>query len=129
MGLGTTIYGKKDYNPQDGFYTATKWGIWFYFPIFPISSYRVRRTGSDYTNYVFAFQHTTNYQMLKIPLDVKQVLLTYLWVYGAFVLWVYLLNKYPDYWTYVTMALGAYVLAWVIKTWVDNYRIKKQLGV
>ena len=40
-GIGTTIYGKREVNPEDGSYIVTKWFTVLYFPIIPLGSYRV----------------------------------------------------------------------------------------
>ena len=39
-GIGTTLYGRLNVNP-DGSYIATKWFVLLYFPILPLGSYRV----------------------------------------------------------------------------------------
>jgi hypothetical protein len=43
-GFGTAIYGKRDFL-ADGSYVTTKWVVFFWIPILPLSSMRVRQVG------------------------------------------------------------------------------------
>ena len=83
-GIGTKLYGKRDVNVTDGSYTATKWFIIFLLPVIPLRSYRVQRgeTTASMTGLVGMPGATTQYKMLPIPMEWKQVLRTYLVVYG-----------------------------------------------
>lgn len=127
MGIGTTLYGKKDFNPQDGFYTATKWFTLLMFPIIPFGSFRARWVSSTSQNYVVAGQSSTNYQLVKIPLDKKQVLAVYLGTYGSIGLFILLLFLFPDYAGYTVGIFGLLLIYWVVKIIVDDQKIHKRL--
>jgi hypothetical protein len=71
-GIGTTIYGKREINPQDGSYIVTKWFTFLYFPIIPLGSYRVIKQKKN-----FLAGHP-EYQMREAPRNVKQIIFTYL---------------------------------------------------
>lgn len=88
-GIGTTLYGKGDFNLQDGSYVATKWFIFLLLPIFPIGSYRVWRGRTDAT--VLLPGAKTEYKVVRVKLNWKQVLKTYLLIWGIFILAVVLL--------------------------------------
>lgn len=78
-GIGTTLYGKREIN-SNGSYIATKWFIFFLLPIFPIGSYRVLPSTPKITSPV---EQTTAYSIFeKVSLNKKQVINTYLLVYG-----------------------------------------------
>jgi hypothetical protein len=79
-GIGTTIYGKRDVNPADGSYIATKWFTLIYFPIIPLGSYRVIKAKQNF------FAGFPKYQMAKTPLNVKQVALTYAAWWGIIII-------------------------------------------
>ncbi len=77
-GIGTTLYGKRDVDP-DGSYIATKWFIFLLLPIIPISSYRVLPK-SPKMNFL---TRVTNYSKFeKVQFNKKQVINTYLLIYG-----------------------------------------------
>jgi|SRR5450432_2343367 len=71
-GIGTTIYGKREVNPEDGSYIVTKWFTLVYFPIIPLGSYRVIKAKK---HFLAGFPE---YQMTNAPLNVKQIIFTYL---------------------------------------------------
>lgn len=77
-GVGTTLYGKRDVE-SDGSYIATKWFIVFLLPIVPISSYRVL---PNTPKLHFLMQITTYNRFEKVSFNKKQVINTYLLVYG-----------------------------------------------
>ena len=70
-GIGTTIYGKREVNPEDGSYIVTKWFTVIYFPIIPLGSYRVIKVKQNF------FAGSPKYQMRDAPLSVKQIIFTY----------------------------------------------------
>jgi hypothetical protein len=70
-GIGTTIYGKREVNPDDGSYIVTKWFTVLYFPIIPLGSYRVIKEKQAF------FAGFPKYQMNNAPLSVKQIIFTY----------------------------------------------------
>lgn len=70
-GIGTTIYGKREVNPEDGSYIVTKWFTVLYFPIIPLGSYRVIKVKQNF------FAGSPKYQMREAPLSVRQIIFTY----------------------------------------------------
>ena len=77
-GIGTTLYGKRDVEP-DGSYVATKWFIFLLLPIIPISSYRVL-PNTPKMNFL---TQVTNYSRFeKVQFNTRQVINTYLLIYG-----------------------------------------------
>lgn len=70
-GIGTTIYGKREVNPEDGSYIVTKWFTVIYFPIIPLGSYRAIKVKQNF------FAGSPKYQMRDAPLSVKQIIFTY----------------------------------------------------
>jgi len=70
-GIGTTIYGKREVNPEDGSYIVTEWFTVIYFPIIPLGSYRVIKVKQNF------FAGSPKYQMRDAPLSVKQIIFTY----------------------------------------------------
>jgi hypothetical protein len=83
-GIGTTIYGKREVNPEDGSYIVTKWFTVIYFPIIPLGSYRVIK---EKQNFLAGFP---KYQMKNAQLSVKQIIFTYLAWWGIPVAWFFL---------------------------------------
>jgi hypothetical protein len=85
-GIGTMVYGERDYWP-DGSFVTTEWFVVAYVPIAPIISKRISYTrNSDYAAYdpggYFVYE--------TLPLDRKQVLSVYSWfvaVVSPLVLW------------------------------------------
>ena len=101
QGIGTDFYGKKSYSPIDKSYITTKWFVFFLLPIIPLKSYRLIKDFGYEISYIVALSSFQSYKILKeIPLkeNVKQILFTYLLVYGGlglFILSVYLTPIYP----------------------------------
>jgi hypothetical protein len=87
-GIGTTLYGKKNFNPTDGSYVATEWFIFFFLPIFPIGTYRVvnGKTEVGIPSGKLLPGSSTEYYMVKIKLDWRQVIKTYLVIWGIGIL-------------------------------------------
>ncbi len=83
-GIGTSLYGKNEVE-SDGSYVATKWVIFIFLPIVPIGSYRVRRgkTESTMTAIIGLPGAETKYEMVRVPINWKQVFQIYLAVYGT----------------------------------------------
>jgi hypothetical protein len=74
-GIGTTVYGERDYWP-DGSFVTTEWFVVAWVPIFPIISKRISYTrNSDYATYDRSGYWV--YEML--PLARAQVLSVYGW--------------------------------------------------
>ena len=82
-GIGTSLYGKSEVE-SDGSYVATKWFIVLFLPLFPLGSYRAQRgeTTSSATALVGLPGASTQYKMVRVPLNRKQVVQIYLAVYG-----------------------------------------------
>lgn len=81
-GIGTTLLGKREINP-DGSYIATKWFIFFLLPIFPINSYRVLPNKPE----IGYMKQVTSYSIFeKVPFSKRQVVNTYLLVYGFIII-------------------------------------------
>lgn len=83
-GIGTTIYGKREINPEDGSYLVTKWFTLLYFPIIPLGSYRVIKEKQNF------FAGHSKYQMKKAPPSVRQIIFTYMAWWGIPVALVFL---------------------------------------
>lgn len=86
-GIGTSLYGKQDVDPIDGSYIATKWFIVVFLPIFPLGSYRVIRGETTASGVPLLMPGAkTQYHMVKIELNWKQIIQIYLGVYGIIAL-------------------------------------------
>jgi hypothetical protein len=85
-GIGTMVYGERDYWP-DGSFVTTEWFVIAWVPLLPVISKRIGYTrNNDYATYDAGGYWV--YQTL--PLDRKQVLFTYGWVVSLvapFVVW------------------------------------------
>jgi hypothetical protein len=83
MGVGTTLIGKREVE-ADGSYIATKWFVFIFFPIIPLGSYRVWR-GETTASVVplISVGATTQYRMIQVPLNRKQIIETYLGIFLA----------------------------------------------
>ncbi len=92
-GVGTTLYGKREIEP-DGSYIATKWFIFLLLPIFPIGSYRVWRGKTKATFFLPGAK--TEYRMIKVQLSWKQIVNTYLIIWGNLILAIILLVYFTD---------------------------------
>jgi hypothetical protein len=68
-GIGTKLYGKA--KQDDGSYIATKWIVFLFVPLIPLASYLVL----DWENTGIL---SRNYELIKVPLNKKQVGKTYL---------------------------------------------------
>lgn len=93
-GIGTTLYGKREKH-SDGSYIVTKWFVLFLLPIFPLSSYRVWR-GETKASLFLLPGAETEYRMIQVPLNLRQVLNTYVAIWGIFILAIYLLIYFSD---------------------------------
>jgi hypothetical protein len=81
-GIGTTVYGKSDFNQADNSYIATKYFTFFFLPIIPIASYRVKEKGL-----VKKFLGTSvKLEMTEIPLELSQVIKTYFLTWGILII-------------------------------------------
>lgn len=94
MGVGKTLYGKREV-ATDGSYIATKWFIYIFLPIFPLGSYRVWRGETTNTTIPFVtVGASTQYRMVKVPLNRSQVIWTYLVAYGVPIVAILLALEY-----------------------------------
>ncbi|MBU1558005.1 hypothetical protein KKC45_03525 [Patescibacteria group bacterium] len=119
-GIGTSLYGKNEID-SDGSYITTKWFIFFLLPIIPLGSYRVLRgeTTASMSGLVGVPGATTQYKMISVPLNWKQVIQTYLLVYGILVLIVfdYMIFESNMYITKIGLILGfIYSIYYLFKT-------------
>jgi len=85
-GIGTMVYGERDYWP-DGSFVTTEWIIIAWVPLLPVISKRIGYTrNSDYATY-----DASGYWVYQtLPLNRRQVLFTYGWVVSLvapFVVW------------------------------------------
>ena len=69
-GIGTKIYGKKNKRP-DGSHITTKWFTFFFLPIIPISSHRVKNHEKN------DLMQVKYYFLEDLPLDKTQIIKTY----------------------------------------------------
>lgn len=69
-GIGTKFYGRAD-EWADGTYITTKWFIFFYLPIIPLRSYRVKRIDEG------GFFANRLYQTQEVPRNGPQIRKTY----------------------------------------------------
>ncbi len=83
-GIGTTLYGKREVNIIDGSYIATKWFIIFFLPIIPLGTYRVWEINA--TPPKFYREGNTKYKMEGVELNWKQIVNTYLSIWGSLAL-------------------------------------------
>jgi hypothetical protein len=89
-GFGSMYYGHSDPLP-DGTYTATKWFVIFWVPIFPKGSYRLLKMDAEFIAFPPGFK--TTYASHRLPLNIKQVIKTYAVTAALVALLVYLLLK------------------------------------
>lgn len=89
-GIGTSLYGKSEVE-SSGSHVATKWFVFLFLPIVPLGSYRVQRgeTTSSATALVGLPGANTQYKMLPVSLNWKQIIQTYLAVYGILALIIF----------------------------------------
>lgn len=80
-GIGTMYYGKADYDEQDRSYTATKWFVFWYIPLIPIRSYRLREVSIKYEGIPFvlwsAKQQYQIFNEMSLMRNWKQVVRVY----------------------------------------------------
>jgi hypothetical protein len=77
MGFGSRYYGARDRH-SDGSFVTTEWRIFFYLPIVPVSSLRVKLIGSEEVVDGDTKSEIQTYEVIRrLPLDVKQVVKIY----------------------------------------------------
>lgn len=88
-GIGTTFYGQRDFR-KDGSYTTTEWLVFFYVPLIPIRSLRVRYQGPAESSFPIGFGSAESYTIYekRFP-HWKQVLCTYGYI-SLVAAWAYL---------------------------------------
>jgi hypothetical protein len=69
-GIGTTYYGRREPG-TDGSYITTEWLVFFYLPIVPIGSFRVRPIKGSQS--FFGFEIDKEYYAIRVPLHWKQI--------------------------------------------------------
>jgi hypothetical protein len=76
-GIGTTLYGARDFWPN-GSHVTTEWVVIVWFPVVPLKSIRILPTGRN-ENYFF--YRSTAYSIVgRQGLNLRQVLSVYGWV-------------------------------------------------
>ena len=91
QGIGTTFYGQRDFR-RDGTYITTEWIVFFFFPILPIRSLRLRYVGpGDPPTFGFGSSESYSVYEKSFP-NWKQVLWTYGYV-GGMVAWMYFVGS------------------------------------
>jgi hypothetical protein len=78
-GFGTAIYGKRDFLP-DGSFVTTKWVVFFWIPILPLSSMRVREIEGGGERWLGWSKNYSIYSKGQPML--KQVLCVYVFVFA-----------------------------------------------
>src|SRR5882672_2971567 len=90
-GIGTMVYGERDYWP-DGSFVTTEWFVIAFVPLVPVISKRIGYTrSSDYATYDASGYWVYN----TLPLDRRQVLFTYAW-FASFVAPIILSANFQD---------------------------------
>ena len=85
-GFGTGFRSNTPLLP-DGTFITTKWITFFYIPVIPLSSYRVKYLGSSSEFHFTGFSSTSKYQIIqKIPWDTRKVVKFWLYILAAVVL-------------------------------------------
>lgn len=75
-GVGTSLYGARDFRP-DGSYITTEWLVFIYAPVLPLKSMRIIATGNNRNYFFYA---STGYRILeRTKLNIHQVFSVYLW--------------------------------------------------
>jgi hypothetical protein len=131
-GIGTMVYGDRDYWP-DGSFITTEWFVVAFVPISPIISKRISYTrNSDYATY----DRSGYYIYELLPLNRKQVVSTYGWfvsVFAPLILWgAYqdlLVKKVGDEDWAAGLCLGcsacAFVLPYFLRRWAKRRKEKE----
>jgi hypothetical protein len=84
-GIGTAFYGEADYRPDHSFVT-TEWIIFVMLPLVPLRFFRVVRDRAQSAYMVVA--DVQGYRIVeRIPLNIRQVTLTYFFTLGSFAWW------------------------------------------
>ena len=82
-GIGTTYYGKTDWRGNS--YVTTEWFVFFFVPIVPLESMRVRERGGG----SIGFYSRRHFEIVEhLPLQRKQVAVTFLIGWGALALFI-----------------------------------------
>ncbi len=99
-GYGEDYYGRKDYNPIDRSYIATKWKVFLFLPIVPIKSYRLikayEKERFEPSLVLVRYHVSIGYRLLKeVPLSInkEQIIRTYLIVYVPLVIFIVVIIK------------------------------------
>lgn len=69
-GIGTTLYGKSNFDQTDGTHISTKFFVFFFIPIFPIASYRIKK--KETTKKFMG--SCTHYEMNQVSLNKAQAI-------------------------------------------------------
>lgn len=74
QGFGTSFIGKRDFKP-DGSYITTEWIVIFFFPVFPLRSFRVIKT--EALDAGIAYQKHRYDVLQKLPVSLRQAACVY----------------------------------------------------
>ena len=132
-GIGTMVYGERDYWP-DGSYVTTEWFVIAWLPIIPLYSKRISYTkNSDYAKYdvIEGF-----YVYETMGVDRKQALYIYLWLASIVVPFVVLFTFQnalakmlgdEDRAAGVCLAIAAiaFVFPYFLRRWVKRRKIQE----
>jgi len=82
-GFGTSIYGKRDFQ-RDGSFITTLWIVFFWVPLIPLKSFRVKEAGHERQTGPFSWSQS--YLVLsKSRPDIRQVINCYSFIFAPFV--------------------------------------------
>jgi hypothetical protein len=81
-GIGTTLYGKSNFEQNNQSYVTTKWLVFLWLPIIPLASYKVIK-GEIKSKFMGT---ETPYQMIDMPMNKTQIIKTYSITYGLIIL-------------------------------------------
>jgi hypothetical protein len=112
-GIGTMVYGERDYWP-DGSFVTTEWFVIAFVPLLPVISKRIGYTrSSDYATY-----DASGYWVYhNLPLSRRQVLFTYGWfasMITPIVLWANFQNSLAKIFGDEDKAAGLFLLIFAI---------------
>jgi hypothetical protein len=111
-GFGTAIYGKRDFR-LDGSFVTTKWVVFFWIPLFPIRSMRLKALGD--TRMAFPMGSSTQYQIYSEGKPHwKQVLYVYAVVLLLFVVTLGGIRFFSDA-ILLSLYLAVFGAVWLIR--------------
>jgi hypothetical protein len=131
-GVGTMVYGERDYWP-DGSFVTTEWFVVAFVPIVPIISKRISYTrNSDYAT----FDRSGYWVYETLPLARRQVLSVYVWfvaVLAPLLLWGTFRDRFSQVLGDEDLAAGvclfcsaiAFVFPYFLRRWVKWRKVQE----